>query len=336
MDALKTFGDLAVPGAPAARLMGALGSGAYGAGGKVTDILAGSQDEFGNQLPPEGAAAIGTGVNVGINALPMVAGGSMAKAAGTAFQEGARKLMQSAIKPTLGQMERGQGPKAVETALQEGISVSKGGMEKLRDLIEPLDKSIRQKISSSAAEIPLSDFSRAFGEVGQSARYAPPSESNTISKVLSDFADKFYPGGGKLPVQDIQKIKQAYYHSLGPESYGLLASGEREGMKAVAKGAKEAVANAVPGVAAENAQLGPLLNALDVMERRVALAPNRDVGGLAWLAHGLKTGILMLMARDPYTKSLLARGLYSGSEQIPATAARLGITGAEMAQGQQP
>ena len=322
MNAVKTFGALAVPGAPAMKLMNAIGEGAYSAGGKITDIT--------------GSPAAGLATNVALQSLPMVAGGSMAKIASSSLESGAKRLMQSAIKPTAGQLERGQGQEAVDTALNEGIAVSKGGMEKLRRLIEPIDTSIRKKLEPSTASAALSEFSPAFAAARKGARYSPPQESGAISKTLSDFEDKFYPGGGQLPVQDIQKIKQAYYRALGPESYGILTSGERTGMKAVALGAKQAVANAVPGVAAENAQLGPLLNALNVIERRVELAPNRDIGGLVWLAHNLKTGILMLMGRDPYTKSLMARGLYSGSEQIPATAARLGIAGAETMQGQQP
>jgi len=238
--------------------------------------------------------------------------GSLAK---PAIQAKAADIMQSALKPTAAMLERGQGQKAIQTTLEEGISASKGGIEKLQKLINPIDEKITGMIEGSTAQVPESAFGRAFKEVVDQARYAPPSESTAVRKAISDFKEKFYSGGGTnytLPVQDVQKIKQAYYRALGPENYGIVVGGEREGMKAVARGAKEAVAEAVPGVAKENDKLGPLLNALDVVERRVNLAPNRDIGGWAWLAHSIKGTIAALVARDPYTKSLLARGLYSG------------------------
>jgi hypothetical protein len=229
--------------------------------------------------------------------------------------------MQSALKPTAGMLERGSGQKAVQTALDEGISASRGGVEKLQSLIDPIDQKITSMIEGSTARVPESAFNPALQAAADQARYAPPAVSNAVSKAVTDFKDKFFPGGGDLPVQAIQKIKQAYYKALGPESYGTIVGGERTGMKAVAQGAKEAVAQAVPGVQKENDALGPLLNALDVVERRVNLAPNRDIGGLAWIAHSLKGMVMALAMRDPYTKSMLARGLNTAAEGAPAVGA---------------
>ena len=76
-------------------------------------------------------------------------------------------------------------------------------------------------------------------------------------------------------------------------------------------------------------QASEVWNALNVAERRALLEAKKDQMGMTMLLHRPATMLAFWANRNAAFKSALAKTLYAGSEQIPATGARLGVAGAE-------
>jgi len=129
-----------------------------------------------------------------------------------------------------------------------------------------------------------------------------------------------------FPVQLAQKLKTGTYRQLEGK-YGELGGADIEAQKALARGLREQIGKAVPGVNEINAQEGKLLAALNISERRALMEANKNPAGLALLTQN-PTGFAAFMAdKSALFKSLLARALFSGSERIPQAAAGLATTG---------
>lgn len=297
----------------------ALSDAAYGAGGAVTDAAS----RVG--ASPETAAGLGFGANVAIEAIPAVVGGFGAgKVVAPAMEKGARNLMQSAIKPTLADLKSGDATKAIQTMLDEGISVTPGGMEKLREKIGVLNDQIFDAIKNSPATvdrnkaasallIPLKRFEK---------QVTPGADTAAIQKAWTEFVQTW---PAQMPVQLAQEVKQGTYRALGNKAYGELKGADVEAQKHLARGLKDEIAAAVPEVRALNGREAALLNALDVAERRVLMKYNNNPNGLALLAKNPGAWAGFMADRSPLFKSLVARMMNAGSEAIPQTIAGGGI-----------
>lgn len=302
----------------------ALDAAAYSAGGKVTDLT--------------GSPAAGLAANVAVQAVPSVVGGGAAAKLAPALETGARSLMQSAMKPTLEALRTGKASRAIDTMLEEGVNVTKGGIEKLRAQIGELNQQIADAIASSPATVDKGKVaSELQGTLNKFLNQVNPNADRAaIEKAWNEFlTHPLLTGVRDIPVQLAQKLKQGTYKALGEKSYGELKGAEIEAQKTLARGLKEGVAEAVPRVAPLNARESDLLNALNVAQRRVLMDGNKNPAGLGILHP--ETMALWLADRSPLAKSLLARMLYSGSEQIPATAGRtVGATVGSQYLGRQP
>jgi hypothetical protein len=134
-------------------------------------------------------------------------------------------------------------------------------------------------------------------------------------------------GKNDISVQLAQDLKTGTYATLS-KKYGQLGSAETEAQKAIARGLKEKIADAVPGISGLNAEESKLIDTLKVAERRVLMQSNNNPGGLVWLAKNPEAAAAFVLDKSALFKSLLARMLYSGSERIPeAVAAAAIITG---------
>lgn len=109
-----------------------------------------------------------------------------------------------------------------------------------------------------------------------------------------------------LPVQQAQQLKQGTYKVLS-NKYGEFGSAETEAQKGLARGLKEEIAAAVPGVGALNAEESKLLTTLNVSERRALLDANKNPMGLASLAHNPLSWAAFMADRSSAFKALAAR-----------------------------
>lgn len=291
---------------------------AYSAGAGVNDIAA-------TVLPEKVAAGLGLAANVGIQAIPMLLGGEAAKTMAPKFRSSAESLMQSALKPGYNAKNSGKAAKAVGTLLDEGINVSKGGLEKATGMVDELNGQIQAAIKNSGGTVDKQFVADKINDViGRIEKFdsTPQDALKVVNKVYDDFiANGLIPA--KIPVARAQELKRGIYKAIG-DKYGTLGSDWAEAQKALGFGYKEGIAKAVPEVSALNAKESELLNAIKYLERRVAVEGNKNPIGLGgWI--NPKTMIPHLWDRSGVGKSLAARALNAGQEQIPANVARAGI-----------
>jgi hypothetical protein len=108
---------------------------------------------------------------------------------------------------------------------------------------------------------------------------SPTKDLGAIKGVADDFAaHPNLPAGDAIPVQQAQEMKKGTYKVLS-KKYGEAGSAETEAQKGLARGLKEEVANAVPGVEGLNAEESKLMTTLDVAERRALLEMNKNPVG---------------------------------------------------------
>jgi len=274
-----------------------------------------------NPEEAEAGAVVG-GVLPGAIQVAGKVGQVVGNAVSSAAQNQARKLMQSAIKPTIQQLKTGEADTAVQTLLDYGISPTKKGVEQLRQLIDAKNAEIAGEIAGSGATVDkgavltrLNDVRNKFG-----AQVSPTSDLEAIQRVADDFAA--HPNVPQsIPVTQAQELKQGTYKVLS-NKYGQLGSAETEAQKALARGLKEEIATQVPAVSALNAEESRLLKTLNVAERRALMDANKNPMGLAALASNPVSWAAFMADRSAAFKALAAR-MVNGASSAPNPIAAL-------------
>jgi hypothetical protein len=320
---VKAAAPAAISASPRlAQLVAAIESGGFATGGPAATGLSAKAADLGVRtaggaingavsaglINPEDASA---GALIG-GALPgaVKAGGAAGEALRSKVEVGANKLMQSAIKPTIAQLRTGDAANAVQTLLDYGISPTKAGVNKLRALIDGLNDEIASKIGSSTAVVDKAAVAKRLADVEKqfSSQVAPTADLNAIRAVADDFANHPIYAGASLPVQAAQELKQGTYRTLA-KKYGQIGSAETEAQKGLARGLKEEIAQAVPGVQALNAEESRLISTLNVAERRALMELNKNPMGLAALASNPLSWAAFMADRSSAFKALAARAL---------------------------
>lgn len=317
-----------------APIPGGWGSGlphlAYEAGGKVTDVAS----NLG--ASPETAAKFGYGANVATQAIPAILGSyGAAKAGQPMMQDAGRSLMQSAMKPNVAALQKGQAERAVETALQEGINPTAGGMEKLDKLSGGLNTQVENAIANSSARVPVGDVSAhiaaPYNKFAQQVN--PAADTNAIKDVLAQF--KAHPdiaGQSDMPVQLAHALKKGTYRAIGEKAYGEVSTAATEAQKALAAGMRAGVAKGVPETVEPLKREADLMNLLSVAEKRALMDSNKNPislgASIAAVARDPLAGAGLWLNSSTPAKAYLARLLYSGSHRIPQAAG--GLAGAAM------
>lgn len=226
------------------------------------------------------------------------------------------KLMQSALKPTLKQLETGQASTAVKTMLEEGINPTQAGVQKIQSKIKDLNTQVANKIESSTGTVKKTDILKYLDELEAKKlkQVNPADDIVAIDKVKQEFMNFNKPiiktPSQAIPVQLAQELKQGTYSALA-KKYGQMGSTEIEAQKALARGLKEKVGEAVPEVLGLNKKEAQLIDTLDVVERRALMELNKNPGGLTWLSENPMAAAGFMADKSAVFKSLLARGLYN-------------------------
>lgn len=335
-DSLADVVEMARPGAIGKKIGEGIDHAAYNAGAAVNDTAAGMG------APAPFAAGLGTAVNVGVQALPMMIGGEWGKAAQPAFERGGEKMMQKALRPTWEMLKSGKAQRAGRTMLEEGLNPTRAGVDamssgianavtKADDIVANASGSLNKNTVAANALNPL------MAKVEKSP--LPSGDINTVTNAWSEFlAHPLLTGQSDIPVQLANEMKKAAYKKMGDSAYGLglKPAAERDAVKALAHELRVGIEGVAPAVAPLNAQARELLNAKKIAERRVLMGGNNNLlplGASVATAVNNPAAALGLWANSSdLVKSLLARALYSG--QIPASAGRIagGFVGAQSAQ----
>lgn len=323
--------DMSDPGI--VRALDMLNKGIYNAGGWVADKAA----ELG--APPQVAGGLGYASNIGMNMVPLEGTASgvrgLGKLASGGVRSGAEWLMNSALKPTIEAHKSGDAALAVKTMLDEGYNATRGGVLSMSDNIGKLNQQVKDLIANSTATINKGDvWSRLSGVESRFRNQVNPSaDLNAIEDVGNQFlAHPDLAGKTQIPVQLAQDLKSGTQRQLA-DSYGELSGAATEAQKALARGLREEVGNAVPEVTGLLSKERDLIRTLDVTERRALMDLNKNPAGLSLLASNPVAAAGFMADKSALFKSLFAKLINPGSGVIPATAGRLGA-GALLNQGQ--
>jgi hypothetical protein len=299
---------------------------AYATGGRLTDILS----SIG--APPSVAAAGGVAANVAVEAVPALAGMGLGKLAQPAFEGAGKWLMQNAIKPSFADIKSGKAATAVKTMLDEGINPTKGGMDVLRGKIDDITGQVDALLARNPnVTVDKNQVASTLSRVISKIEKTNPTP-NAQRKAVEDIYDEFLSNGlipKNIPVQDAQEFKKGIYRALGDRKYSMAPYSATEaaqtaGNKGLASGLREGIETAVPETAALNARQSELINAMKIAERRALTEGNRNFLGVSPIAHSPEGFAAMMMDKSTLLKSLLARGMYSGSSAIPQGLGALG------------
>lgn len=291
------------------------------AGNALTRILGGgvTGGVSAGLIDPESAK---TGAVIGALLPPVVqTGGIIGNNISRVANSSANRLMQSALKPSIKDLQTGDAAIAVRTLLDEGINPNAGGVNKLQQIIGGINDDIAQRIQSSNALIDKGRVVDALGPVRQRAmnQVSPTSDLNAISGVVDDFmAHPAFPGQ-TIPIQSAQEIKQGTYRALA-KKYGQLGNAEVEAQKGLARGLKEEIADAIPEIAGLNARESQLITTLKVAERRALMELNKNPVGFASLASNPGSWALFMADKSALFKSLAARMLNASANRAQTSA----------------
>jgi hypothetical protein len=294
-------------------------------------------------------SAFGAGAEEAFNQIPGFLG-FKAPVAANAMKQGSRSLaewtMEKALKPSFKDAtERFPGTTmseaevAGQTMLDEGLNVSKGGVEAMRDRVFELNDAIKQKIESSPVLVSQpalmakvsAEMQGLLDKFVKQAGYT--TDLAAIQKAWNEMMQHPLLQGPDVPVQTLQDIKQGTYRSLGDKAYpGGQVAGSTAAEKAVARIAKDEVANAVPEVRALNAEESKYLNALTVVERRALSEANKNLVGLGWLTTNPIHFAAWMADRSSLFKSLVARMVNAGSKATPSMDIAGPVSGAIVSQ----
>lgn len=303
----------------------AIERGAYRGGGAVTD--------FASQAgaSPEIAGGLGYGANVTLQAIPMLAGGEVARPLSMPLKSMGEWLMGSALKPTYAARQSGKADRAISTMLDEGINATEGGVDKMQGIISDLNSKVKDIISNSSEMVKKSDVVNYLQDVVK--RFSNRPNAIEARGEVQSAADQFlnHPmvaGQSDIPIQTAQKLKQGYQASVGDKGYGELKTATTESEKAIARGLREEISRLEPTVGPLNKRESDLINAVKIASRRAGMEQNNNPLGLALLAPDTTSFISFLADKWGLSKSIVARALYSGD--LPAHAARGGIALSEI------
>ncbi len=286
-------------------------------GGKATDAAT----RMG--LPPEIAGGVGALTYAGARIAPDIIsggiGGGLGASAKVPLSGISKSLMASALKvpshigPTIKKTDA-----LVQTMLQEGINVSKGGVDKLRGMIGGIQDHIDDIILNSNKSINKARAASELRGVFDKFKFDVldgRKSITTIAKSWQDFADHpLIKGKMDIPIQQAQEMKKQTYRAL--ESAGAYerqtqAPARLESKQAIARGLRKEIAAAEPAVGDWNAQESKLIAALEPTERRVLQEMRNNPVGLSLLAHSPEAMMGFVGDRSSKFKSILANMLYN-------------------------
>jgi hypothetical protein len=243
--------------------------------------------------------------------------------AGAAKQTIPERLMQASLKPLQKQLESGQAKTAIQTLLKEDVNptltktIFGKGIDTLQAKVDTLNSQIVNIIKDSKRTVNKSEVVAYLDDLEKNAlnNALPAGDLAAIQAARQEFlSHPLLKNMEEIPVQLAQKLKTGTYKSLGEKAYGELKSATVESGKTLARGLKDLIGKAEPGVLGLNKESQALYDTLDVAERRALMEANKDIAGLSTLSKDMKNQIAMMADRSANFKALLARTIYKAGK----------------------
>lgn len=221
------------------------------------------------------------------------------------------KLYESAVKfrTTIPESDR---LKMVNTALENSIMPTVGGLDKTRNIIGDLNTQITTMIDQATTQgkkIPVRDLFKEFDIMKKELSGDPLLREAQINRIEKSLKTYFKDLGKKdLTPQEAQKLKQRIYKETESFYSSVKESPAKiEAKQAVARAAKEGLEDIFPEIKQLNKKEGSLIALKKELERASSRISNRDligigvpikggaggaIGGPAGMAIGVVAGLL--------------------------------------------
>lgn len=321
---------------------GIAGAGILGAGGEA--LRQTINRLRGQAAPGTPAAAAGDIALQGAEQGGLEAAGGVAT---KALSEGGRAVYRGYLKPSLARVNLGKARQVVDTAIQEALPMTTGGLQHARDLIGQLNAQVNDMLASVPGKtVDLSEMAnrvRAFAQRTYNRPGVDPAEFEAAMKV-ADRIDA-HPSLGpqaadSAPMADLteaNQIKRNLQQGVGVNQYGIKSKaattaqkvGASELRQQIEQQAGEAGLNQIGPL---NAREGRLLEVARSLQRATERDANRDklIGtrAIAAAAGGIYGGEDYYRRRDPYGAAVKGLALYAGLQ--PAIATRAAILAARL------
>ncbi len=176
--------------------------------------------------------------------------------------------------------------KAINTMLDEGIPITRGGLKRTQDLVMDLTDKMDAVVQTSGAKnnpIPTADVLGPVQELRDWVGKTVNGEKlvGKIDGVVANFKKQY---GDVVTVEQAQEIKQNT-NALLKKMYGQLQPVTVEAQKQLVRGLKDRIAQEIPEIAGVNARYGDLKTLETALERAVNRTGNWD-----WLS--LSSGVV--------------------------------------------
>lgn len=265
---------------------------------------------------------MGTLVGASANAAPLAAGAIEAGPTGDAALAAAAKPVQAVVsgaKPAVGRaillgktpaeayesamkpspaIDSADRAAMVQTGLQNEIPVSKGGVQKIGDLIDTLNQKIKDTIAADPNR-PIDPNAVATRADSARAKFANQVNASGDLKAIEDSKQQFLQEQGasngqpapNMNAADAQAMKQGTYRVLAGK-FGEQGSASVEAQKSLARGLKEEIATQFPELSNLNAAESRLLDLQPVLERAVNRISNHQAVGIGTPVAGVAAATL--------------------------------------------
>lgn len=205
------------------------------------------------------------------------------------------RLYQSSLRPSLqGNASRVQ--RKISTGLEENLSVSRSGVEKLRSAIDELEVMKSELLEQATAKGKTIDPRRVAARVDDLAnrlrrQVNPLSDLTDIGNVIDEF---LATNPAPIPVARAQAMKSTTYGKL-KNQYGnadKISTAKAAALKALSRGLKEELEQIIPELKSINFRESKFLDLESSLNYAVESAANRQISGPAAAVTGLAAGAL--------------------------------------------
>lgn len=269
----------------------------------------------------------------------------------------AKALYQKGLQPSPRTYSAPEIDAMVKTGLDNGLPISRGGLNKLDTLVNKLNSEVEAQIATNptAPLSPTAIAQRTDSTVAKTAlQVTPESDLSIIKGAKTEFLRRnqtkgkpavqpqptgtydaqgnpqMTAGSPAVPPVDIpieaatgQAMKKGTYQQLNAKAYGEVGTAATEAQKALARGIKEELESYFPEIKRLNAAEGKLFDLRPELEAAVNRLGNRRIS---------VANVLNIMA-DPGITSRLAIILHKAGVPTQAISARMAALGATFAAG---
>lgn len=282
----------------------------------------------------------GTGAMIG-GLVPsgVAVAGKVGNAINSGVRTTSRKLMNSALKPST-VADPADVNVAIDTLLNNGINVSRGGAAKLQNMIRGTSQEVDSMVNAASGNVSKQDVLKALDRSTQkfATQATPTKDLKAIRRVRDEF-ERVWPD--QIPVPVAHQLKKGTYTAINSKNYGELSGATTEAQKDIARGLKEGVENLVSGVKGKNKSLQEYMTTMQFLDRAAGRETNKDILGLALLAGSPEQTAAMELSRNALLKSYLARAGNSAANGmdalgLPNLTNQYGLLGAPVIMGINP